>query len=285
MKKGLGIFGWPISHTLSPLMHDTAIKGCGLDYSYTPFSVSPENLSKGVEAIRTLDFKGINVTIPHKENIIPYLDRLDSEAKLIGAVNTVVSEDGALVGYNTDGAGFIESFKAEVGFSPRDKKVILFGAGGAAKGIATSLLSEGVSSLLIVNRSESKGLSLAYKLKTTFGVGVEVQAISLSELSDSQLKSADILINSTSVGMENSVGGLFDYDIISERQIVCDIVYRPILTPLLKAAQLKGSKTVGGLGMLIYQGALSFKLWTGVDMPVNVVRETLEMVLKEEVDG
>ncbi|MBU2590651.1 MAG: shikimate dehydrogenase [Nitrospinae bacterium] len=283
--KALGIFGWPISHTLSPAMHNFSIRECGLDYTYIPFAVSPENLAKGVEAIRTLGFRGINVTIPHKEKIIPYLDELDCGAELIGAVNTVVCEGDTLVGYNTDGAGFIESLKETTDTSPRGKRVVIFGAGGAAKGIAVALLSEGIEELIVVNRSGARGKALASNLKTNFGVEVAVDSIPLAELSGALINSADILINATSVGMKNGDSDLFDYDIISEKHIVCDIVYRPLNTTLLEKASQSGAKTVNGLGMLIHQGALSFRLWTGAGMPVDKVRRFLEETLREEQDG
>ncbi len=283
--KALGIFGWPVSHTLSPAMHNLSLRELGLDYVYLPLAVSPDNLAKGVEGIRALGFRGINVTIPHKEKIIPYIDRLDRLAELTGAVNTIVCEGDILVGYNTDGAGFVESLKETAGISPRGKRVILFGAGGAARGIAVALLSEGIGELMVVNRNIARGDALVSTLRTNFGVGLNIASIPPAELAANIINSADILINATSVGMKNSDSELFDYDIISEKHIVCDIVYRPLNTLLLKKAAQRGAKTVSGLGMLVRQGALSFRLWTGADMPVDKVMRFLEETLKEEKDG
>lgn len=275
----LGIMGYPIGHTLSPLMHNTAIKYLGLDYTYLPFEVKKEDIALAVGGIKGLGIKGINVTIPHKEAVIPYLDDMDENAGLIGAVNTIKLEGNMLKGYNTDGIGFLQSLKRDAQKDVHGKKVILLGAGGAARAIAIHVAFAGAESLLIANRTAERGKKLAghinKKLKAKSSK-LKVKAISLEDTSLLEhFKKVDIIINTTSVGMKSSDKPLFPYNYISDRHLVCDIVYKPLKTALLEEASKRGAKTLNGLGMLIYQGSLSFKIWTGCKMPVEIVRNEL----------
>ncbi len=274
----LGIIGYPIGHSLSPLMHNTAIKHLGLDYIYLPFEVRKEAISLAVGGLKGLGIKGINVTIPYKESVIPYLDGMDENAGLIGAVNTINLEGDGLKGYNTDGIGFLQSLKIDAREDVKDKTVILFGAGGAARAVAVQTTLEGAKEIIIANRTLGKGEKLAEYIKSRVkGQGSRViKAIALNDsLLVEYFRKADIIVNTTSVGMKESDAPLFPYDYISDRHLICDIVYRPIETGLLREALKKGAKILNGLGMLIYQGSLSFKIWTGYEMPVEIVRKTL----------
>ncbi|SNR80261.1 shikimate dehydrogenase [Desulfurobacterium atlanticum] len=269
-----GIFGFPVKHSLSPLMQTAAFRALGIDAVYVPFEVSPENLDKAVEGLKAMNIKGVNVTVPLKERIIPYLDSIDKTAEFMGAANTVKNIDGKLYGYNTDGDGFVDSL-IEEGIEVRDRKVLIIGAGGSAKAIAYALLKSGVNRIVIANRTIEKAESLADKLK---GIG-DVNTVSLLNI-NSVIDKFDILINTTSVGMEEDDPFLFDYNHIKSYMVVVDIIYKPFETKLLKVAKSKGAKTINGLGMLIHQGARAFKIWTGKEAPVEVMRKVLLEGLK-----
>lgn len=274
----LGIIGYPIGHTLSPLMHNTAIKELGLDYIYLSFEVKKENIALAIGGLKGLGIGGINVTIPHKESVIPYLDILDDSAKLISAVNTIKLEDGRLKGFNTDGLGFLKSLKIDAQEEAKGKNIIILGAGGAARAIAIQMALEEAKSITIANRTAERGMELAGYINSR-GKGQRAKDINAISLDDSKLveyfREADIIINTTSVGMKDNDTPLFPYNYISDRHLVCDIVYKPIETKLLKEASVRGARILNGLGMLIYQGSLSFKIWTGHEMPVEIVRKVL----------
>lgn len=278
MTQILGIIGYPIGHTLSPLMHNTAIKELRLDYIYLPFEVKKKNIALAIGGLKGLGINGINVTIPHKESVIPYLDTLDENAEFIGAVNTIKLEDDKLKGYNTDGLGFLKSLKIDAQEEVKGKNIIILGAGGTARAIAIQMALEEAKSITIANRTVEKGKSLADYINSRVrgqGSGV-IKAISLNDSSLIEyFRGADIIINTTSVGMKDSDTPLFPYNYISDRHLVCDIVYKPIETKLLKEASVKGARILNGFGMLIYQGSLSFKIWTGHEMPVEIVRKVL----------
>ena len=285
MTEILGIIGYPISHTLSPLMHNTAIKHLGLDYIYLPFEVKKENIALAIGGLKGLGINGINVTIPHKESVIPYLDTLDENAKFIGAVNTIKLEDGSLKGYNTDGLGFLKSLKIDAQENTKGKNIIILGAGGAARAIAIQMALEGAKSIIIANRTLERGKKLAKYIcsKLKAQSSKLLKAVSLNDSSlIGYFREADIIINTTSVGMKNGDTPLFPYDYISDRNLVCDIVYKPIETKLLKEASARGARILNGLGMLVYQGSLSFKIWTGHEMPVEIVRKVLTEELSKE---
>lgn len=275
----LGIIGYPIGHTFSPLMHNTAIKHLGLDYIYLPFEVKKENMALAIGGLKGLGINGINVTIPHKESVISYLDNLDDNARFIGAVNTIKLEDGRLKGYNTDGLGFLKSLKIDAQENAKGKNIIILGAGGAARAIAIQMALEEANSIIIANRTGERGEELAVHINAKCkmqNVKCKVKAISLRDNSLVEyFKKADIIINTTSVGMIDSNTPLFPYNYISDRHLVCDIVYKPIETKLLKEASVRGARFLNGLGMLIYQGSLSFKIWTGHEMPVEIVKKVL----------
>lgn len=271
-----GIFGHPVHHSLSPLMHNTAFKNLGLNYVYLPFNVKPGDLKGAVAAIRHMDIVGVNVTIPHKEKVIGHLDKLDTEAELVGAVNTIKNIDGELVGFNTDGRGFIESLKNDLDFSPQGKNVLIIGAGGATRGILASLALNGAKAVFLANRAYSKAKKLAEEFCDRFpSVEFFVFPLDKKSLLKYYLNNTDLLINTTPVGMSNDSLNL-PLDHLPKRAVVYDIVYNPLKTPLLREAEKAGLTARNGLGMLVFQGALSFKIWTGVEAPVRLIRETLD---------
>ena len=281
--KTLGIFGHPISHTLSPVMHNAVIKALGLDMAYLPFEVKPPNLKEAINGIKSLGIIGVNITIPHKESVIRFLDDISEEARLVGAVNTIVNKDRKLVGYNTDGSGYMASLKEELGFNPKSKRIIIIGAGGAARGILAALATQKPKSITVANRTLSRAVSLIKAFKGKFR-DTRFEAINLD---DNMLKmsfnSVDLLINTTSVGMKQGKALKIPLETLPKIAIVSDIIYNPLETLLLKKAKKLGLTTHGGLGMLVHQGARSFKLWTGMDAPMNVMRKAALKALKMEV--
>ncbi len=272
-----GIFGYPVKHSLSPLMQNAAFRELGIDAVYVPFEVPPESLKEAVDGVRALGIKGLNVTVPHKERIVEFLDYLSDDAEILSAVNTVKNENGRLTGYNTDAEGFLRSLLEE-GVDLEGKRALMFGAGGAARAVGYALLKGGVKFLNIVNRNFPRAKAVGELL----GKRGNVLVYPLKESTvDILLKDIDLIVNTTSVGMKPEDPVLFDYSKIPEGITVIDIIYNPPETPLLKSARKKGCKTVNGLGMLVHQGAVAFEIWTGEKAPV----ETMRAVLKRELYG
>jgi len=270
-----GVFGYPVEHSLSPAMHNAAFSHLKLNYLYLPFLVHPDNLEEAVRSIVALGMEGVNITIPHKQTVIPYLDEISQEAELIEAVNTIKRVDDRLVGYNTDGKGFISSLEEELGVIPKGKSILIVGAGGVARAVAIQSALEGASKVAIANRTEEKAKNLARYIEDNIK-GCSTEALSISELKDAILN-ADILINATPVGMISyPVKRLIETEWLNEDLIVCDLVYNPRQTQLLREAKEKGARTLEGLGMLIFQGSLAFKIWTGREAPLSIMRQTLE---------
>lgn len=274
--KIVGIFGYPIEHTFSPLMHNAAFSALGLDYCYMPFEVQPEDLKSAVESIRALNIRGVNITVPHKEAVIKYLDELSKEAKLIGAVNTIENRGGKLIGHNTDGRGFIKSLLEDAKTRVKGKWILLLGAGGAGKGVAVSCALEGASEIIIANRTIKKAEELAKYLSRHFKK-TRFSAIPLDRHKISNaIAKTDILINATSLGLKGK-----DILPVSQKDlhrdlIIYDLIYNPQITSLLKIARRAGvKKAVNGLGMLIYQGAIAFQIWTGKKPPVDVMKKAV----------
>lgn len=263
----LGVLGDPIGHTSSPAMHNAAIAAMGLDYAYVAFHVRPDALGSAIEGMRALQIAGLNVTVPHKQGVMAHLDEVSDEAVAIGAVNTVVNRQGRLVGYNTDAFGILESLKRDGGLERLPAQVALLGAGGAARAILYALLErEEVEQILLLNRTRSKAESLAGDLDRNGRVCV-------GEMDSSAVAEVDLLINSTSVGMYPHEEGspLADPSVLHANMLVADIVYKPLKTRLMKQAEAAGARAINGLGMLAWQGARSFELWTGSAPPVDVM--------------
>lgn len=273
--KVLGIFGYPVKHTFSPLIHNAAFRNKGLDYVYLPFEVKPEDLKEATKAIRALNLLGVSVTVPHKETIVPFLDDITEEALLSGAVNTILNRDGFLIGYNTDGEGYIQSLKNDTGFDPKGKTILILGAGGAAKGILASLAMRSPVRVIISNRTRSRASRLVKEFQGKFP-DVELKSIDLKiDTLKRCLQDTHLLINATTMGMEGKETVKLPLASLPKDGIVSDIVYKPLDTPMIKQAESLGIKTHKGLGMLLEQGALGFKIWTGVEAPVEVMREIL----------
>ncbi|NQS90446.1 shikimate dehydrogenase [Patescibacteria group bacterium] len=278
--KVVGLFGYPVNHSLSPLFQNAAFAELGLNFAYFPFLVRPKDLSRAVEAIRTLNLVGVNVTVPHKEKIVNYLDETSPEVKKIGAVNTVVNQKGRLIGYNTDGEGFINSLK-EKRFNPRGKRVLLLGAGGAAVSIGFSLLREKAKKVVLINRTYPRAINLSNRLKRIFPNSF----LGVIEFEDRNSfpgrEDIDLLINATPVGMRSGDSLLINIKGFSSKVFVYDIVYNQP-TKLLKEAKKRNLSHLNGLEMLISQGALSFELWTGRKAPIDKMRKALKKAVKRE---
>ncbi|CAM3440430.1 shikimate dehydrogenase [Marinicrinis lubricantis] len=269
--KLFGVFGDPIKHSKSPIMLNRAFRETGYDGVYTALHVKADKLGDAVAGIRAMNFKGANVTIPHKVEVMQYLDEIDDAARFIGAVNTIVNDNGVWKGYNTDGIGYVRSLKEETGIQLSGKQIVVLGAGGAARGVLYALAQEKPARIVIANRTPSKAAELAEHLQAF----AEVEAVQMDELPHI-LKQADLLINHTPVGMHPNVEDIpIDPDLLTPSMIVSDLIYNPLKTKLLQEAEKRGCTTHGGLGMFIYQGAYAFEYWTGLPAPIKAMRETV----------
>ncbi len=291
--KIFGIFGHPISHTLSPSMHNAAFHALGLPYCYLPFEVPSDGLGPAVRAVIPLGIRGLNVTLPHKEAVIPFLDAIDEEAQTIGAVNTIEVEKGwekgrekiRLIGHNTDGRGFLESLR-ESGVNPKGLRVILLGAGGAAKGVAIALARASVSEMIIMARTMERGKALVDRLTGAAGIAPAMK-VSLIGMGEEGKLPGDpnrptLLINTTPLGMKPRDPLPFPESFLDARWSVADLIYRPSDTPLLLAAKRIGANPIPGLGMLLHQGAIAFEIWTGRKAPLPVMRRALDEALQSK---
>jgi len=273
-----GVIGDPIEHSVSPAMHNAAFNKMGLDYFYVSFRVKQEDLGKAIEGMKALNIRGLNVTIPHKVAVIPFLDKLDPLAEKIGAVNTIVNDDGTLTGYNTDATGFLQAL-LEKGIEPEDKKVVILGAGGAARAISFILAERG-SKLVILNRTVDKAEECANRVSQVFGRKIEALKLDEENLARA-LGEADILVNTTSVGMSPNIDEIpVPSTLLKSALIVFDIVYNPIKTRLQREAEKAGAKTISGIEMLVWQGALAFEKWTDVKAPIKLMRKEAVKALR-----
>ncbi|MCC7554103.1 MAG: shikimate dehydrogenase [Methanobacteriaceae archaeon] len=271
----LGLIGNPVEHSFSPVMHNAAFKELKLNYVYLPFKVEKENLKNVITGANSLNIKGLNVTIPYKIDIIKYLDNLDPIAKLIGAVNTI--DLNRMKGYNTDGIGALKAIEEITNI--KNKKLVITGAGGASRAISFQFANSAIDELVIINRNEKKAVLLAKEIKNS-GLHDNVKYGSLSELKN-ELSNADIFIDTTPIGMDPNINDepIANSKILHEDLIVNDIVYNPLETSLIKEAKKVNAKTVSGLKMLIYQGAESFKIWTGEDAPIDIMEKAILNIL------
>ena len=267
-----GIFGYPIGHSISPAMHNAAFESTGIDAVYEAWETAPKDLGDGVAALRSKDYLGANVTVPHKQAVMEHLDAVDDLAARIGAVNTIVNQNGRLTGSNTDALGFINSLKNEAGVNVSGLKVVLIGAGGAARAAAYALADQQAGELTIGNRTVERAESLATELRKT---GVETVSFGISAPDFlSACERADLIVNSTSVGMLHGPAegeSPIPASAINTGCVVYDMVYNPTRTSLLADAEKSGSRIVGGLPMLVYQGAAAWTRWTGREAPVEVM--------------
>lgn len=269
----VGVIGHPVGHTLSPKMHNAAFAASGLDYVYVPMDVRPENLPAAVIGLRALGFQGFNVTMPHKEAILPLVDELDEASKVMGAVNTVMVQDGRLHGTNTDGSGFVEACE-ESGVGLEGARVLLVGAGGAAAAIAVAVLGEGARDLRILNRSPRRAEKLRERLWGAHpGAGITVHAATDPE---SAARGADVIVNATYLGMSNEDPLPVPVSCLGTNTAVCDAVYkRGGATRFIKLAGERGLRTVPGGRMLLYQGIQAQRIWTGKEPDARAMSDAL----------
>jgi len=273
-----GVIGDPVEHTVSPAMHNAAFKSLGINYVYVPFKVRKNDLASAVEGARALNIRGLNVTIPHKVEIIPLLDELDPLAEKIGAVNVIVNDEGLWKGYNTDADGFLRAM-LEQGIETEGKKIVILGAGGASRAISFALAGR-CADLTILNRTPASAAVLAVEISKNFAVTVAALELDRKNLVEA-LERADILVNTTSMGMNPDVDSTpVAGDLIRPRLTVVDIVYNPVKTRLLAEAEKAGARTVSGLNMLVWQGALAFEKWTGLRPPLELMRREAARALK-----
>ncbi len=275
-----GIIGDPIRLSLSPAMHNAAYRKMGLPFIYLPFLVTPRQLPSFIKDLRIARVAGLNVTIPHKERVLKYLDWISPEARAIGAVNTIVCRGGKLLGYNTDGRGYLRSLKDEIGFSPRGKKILILGSGGAARALVHALGSAGSSEIYIANRTPSRASRLVKEFQRLLR-RTRLNAVPLTQKSLQMIfPRIDRLTNATSVGLNKTLFKGLPLASLSKKAIVSDLVYRPLMTPLLQEARRRKLKVHTGIGMLLHQGAESFRLWTGKRPDLTVMKRALLDALK-----
>ncbi len=273
-----GLIGTPISHSFSPSMHNKAFEKVNENACYLGFDTNIDKLEATVQAFKTLNVKGWNVTMPLKSEMIKYCDELSPEAELIGAVNTIVNQNGKLKGYSTDGIGFFANAKDKE-FNPENKTIVLIGAGGAARSIAAQSIFENINELIIYNRTFKKAQQLKDELNEEAlkqNIKIRVEALSNQKQLEKDIKESDLVINATSVGMRpDSEEIIFNPDWLSPETVIADIVYTPVKTKLEKEALSRGCKILDGLGMVLWQGAYAFKYWTGKEFPVDYIKKEI----------
>ena len=265
----------PIKHSISPFIHNRAFEATNTNGVYLAWEVEGTDLAETVANVRRYQMFGINLSMPYKEQVISYLDQLSEEARLIGAVNTVVNREGTLIGYNTDGKGF---FKSLPSFKISGKRMVLLGAGGAAKAILAQAILDGVSQVSVFVRSASIEKTRPYLEKLQNETGFKVDLFALEDVSELQARiiDSDLLVNATSVGMDGVSLPIPASVVLPEKLLVADVIYQPFETPFLKWARNQGNHAVNGLGMLLYQAAEAFQLWTGKEMPTDQIWELLK---------
>lgn len=281
----LGVIGYPVSQSISPIFQQVALDHMGIDARYELWETTPDQLIQRVSELRSNGSLGFNVTVPHKETIFGLLDRVSPEAQSIGAVNVVVREGDQFVGYNTDAIGFLRALREDGGFDPKHCHVLVLGAGGAARAICFALIQAGVSRVSIANRTDARAHTLAASLDVE---GTALRIVPLENNSLSRVISGTppvkLIVNCTSLGMrhsQNSTVSPLNSDLLPSNVFIYDLIYNPPETPLLKLARSKGAITLGGLSMLVYQGAAAFRLWTGLEPPVSMMRDAAEQALKK----
>ncbi|MBI2888182.1 MAG: shikimate dehydrogenase [Chloroflexi bacterium] len=286
MTQYLGIIGYPLGHSISPVFQQAALDHHGLDICYQAWETPPEELPAAVDALRQPDRLGMNVTVPHKEAVLPYLDRTDDAATAIRAVNTVVKEDGRLVGYNTDCSGFLRALREDAGVKPEGLKVLVLGAGGAARAVLYGLVANKAGFVGVASRN---GKRVRIMVESMMGVAKEYDArITMGEWRREGMAAIlpwyDLVVNTTPMGMlhgEAEHQSPLDGVAIPSKLFVYDLVYNPTETPLLRQAREAGCRTLGGLPMLVYQGAAAFQLWTEREAPVDVMFAAARNALRE----
>jgi shikimate dehydrogenase len=269
MSKTFAVIGDPIDHSLSPNIHSAAFRELNLDCSYIAYRIPKEELEEGIESLKKIKIDGFNVTIPHKIEMMKYLDKLDESCSVIGAVNTVTNNDGILKGYNTDMDGFLEPFKKR-NISLKDLKILLLGAGGAARAIVAGFAKEHAQSITIANRTLTNAKNI---VEFSNKIGLKANAIKLDEVGNTA-KDYDVIVNATSIGLKNESSPI-SLEGINSKTIVYDIVYMPINTDFLKKAKEKGAIIIYGYEMLLGQATRAFEIWHGMEAPYNAMKKAL----------
>jgi len=273
-----GVIGDPVRHSRSPVMMNRAFAETGVNGAYLAFHIAPERLGAFIAGIRAMGVRGVNVTIPHKVDVMAHLDEIDAGARAVGAVNTIVNDGGRLIGYNTDGIGYVRSLREEAAGELAGRRILILGAGGAARGIVYGLSLERPARITIANRTPER----AERLAESLGADVPVDAIGQERL-EAACAEADIVVNTTSAGMHPHTDEVplgVEAAWLRTGAIASDIIYNPLKTRFLREAESRGCRIHGGLGMFIYQGAYAFEYWTGVPAPVAVMRETVLKTLE-----
>jgi len=272
--KQIGLIGWPIAHSLSPAMQNAAFAELGLDWTYVLLPTQPDDFELLLKNLSTQNIVGANITMPHKQMVMPHLDQISDDARIIGAVNTIHLQNGKIFGHNTDCVGFLNALK-EAGHEPRGMRVAMLGAGGAARAATFSLAQARVDRITVVNRTVEHGVRLSEDMAKAFpACHIEFKPLSSETLSD-LAKNVDLVVNATSVGMEpdDDVSPWPDDVAIPAETIFYDVIYKPVQTLFLQQAQAAGQKTINGLGMLIHQGVAAFEIWTGQQAPVETMKQ------------
>ena len=283
----VGVMGAPVEHSRSPQMHNAALAKAGLDYVYVPFHVHPGDIASALEGFKALNVVGINVTLPHKEAVLPYLTSISREAALIGAVNTLSFRDGEIHGDNTDAEGFLRALQETEGDLVLNsclqeantkgehglfREVVVLGAGGAARAVVVALALAGAKRILIANRTTTKAVALAEEMQQKTNVTMHGMGLTDARV-DEAVRNSTLLVNTATASMDAAAPLLIDNTVLSPHTFVYDIVYTPPVTPLMHAAAERGCKTLGGMGMLVHQGAIAFEKWTGIKPCISVFRE------------
>lgn len=278
VKQIYGVLGYPAKHSFSPLMHNAAFRALGINAEYKIFEKRPDELADFLTSFSENSIYGLNVTIPYKEKVISFMDKLSLEARLIGAVNTIKVLNNKSEGFNTDGEGFLGHLSEGVKFNPQGKVIAIIGAGGAARAVCVSLSQKHPKAIFIYDIDKPKAQALVEHLQNNFN---EVDFQAADSVAGFNINKSDLLVNASPIGMKESDPCLVDKELLNGGLLVYDLIYNPAETKLLKYAKERGAKTSNGLGMLLYQGARSFELWTGKNAPLEIMRKELTEGLKK----
>ena len=267
----------PIKHSISPFIHNLAFDRTGINGVYLAWEIAEEDLAVTMDNIKRYDMFGVNISMPYKQAVIPHLDQLTKSAQLIGAVNTVIPRDGRLIGHNTDGIGFFKSLDKLAGFQVQGKVMTILGGGGAATAIIAQAALDGAAKIFVFSRSQSidRHAATAKKISLETQVPIEVLPLEDSDLLQEKIFQSRLLVNGTSVGMDGQTLLIDEETILPQHLLVVDVIYQPFETPFLNFAKQQGAKTVNGLGMLLFQAAEAFQIWTGKEMPTDYIWDEL----------
>jgi shikimate dehydrogenase len=280
----VGVLGYPVRHSLSPDMHNAAFDMLDMDWCYLPFEVAPDALAAAVRGLAALGVVGANLTIPHKRAVVAHLDEVRGDAEITRSVNTVHFHQDRTIGYSTDGDGFLAAV-GTLGIDPRGLHAVLLGAGGSAVAIAVALARAGAAWITVANRTEERAQGLAELVGSRVSGGISMAAVPWHpEAIGEALRGANLLVNATSVGMKGKAEQTLPVpmEALEPSLAVYDIVYTPLETALVRAARERGCRALGGAGMLVHQGAISFRIWTGVEPPVETMEKALRAGLERD---